>query len=218
MSGTEQERGGKLFVYIVLYDYGFAPNPFHGYCTLATCKTPLRKSKEIQRGAWVVGLTSRKNFGGARRLVYAMQVSEILTFDEYAIDVRFQAKIPVAHGSFMNQYGDNIYFRNSENEWVQRHSRHSLAYGREDKKTKDDDINGEKVLVAEKFVYYGKNSIELPIVDLAHGKMNRNFKHNLPSDLVHDFDEWMTCNNQWGIKGEPTAYDALIKLYQNKTR
>lgn len=27
----------RCFSYIVARDYGFAPNPFHGFCTLANC-------------------------------------------------------------------------------------------------------------------------------------------------------------------------------------
>lgn len=32
-----------LFSYIVRWDHGFAPNPFHGICSLATCKPGIRK-------------------------------------------------------------------------------------------------------------------------------------------------------------------------------
>ena len=37
----------KIYSYIVKRDYGFAPNPFYGYCTLATCKPVIRKHAEI---------------------------------------------------------------------------------------------------------------------------------------------------------------------------
>lgn len=32
----------KAFCYVIPYDTGFAPNPFHGLCTLATCKPQIR--------------------------------------------------------------------------------------------------------------------------------------------------------------------------------
>ena len=37
----------KLYSYIVAVDSGFAPNPFHGFCTIATCKPRIRKTAEI---------------------------------------------------------------------------------------------------------------------------------------------------------------------------
>ena len=43
----------RIHSYVVRYDSGFAPNPFYGYCTLATCKPSIRKGADI--GDWVVG-------------------------------------------------------------------------------------------------------------------------------------------------------------------
>lgn len=44
----------KYFFYILKHDSGFAPNPFYGFCTLATCKPEIRKQAEV--GDWIVGL------------------------------------------------------------------------------------------------------------------------------------------------------------------
>src|SRR5712671_5339411 len=33
----------RLYSYVVARDFGFAPNPFFGVCTLATCKPDIRK-------------------------------------------------------------------------------------------------------------------------------------------------------------------------------
>ena len=46
----------SLFSYVVRYDSGFAPNPFHGFCTLATCKPGIRAHANV--GDWVVGTAS----------------------------------------------------------------------------------------------------------------------------------------------------------------
>ena len=65
-----------LFSYVVRFDSGFAPNPFYGYCTLATCKPRIRKAAGV--GDWVVG--SGSNDSLVRRggyMVYAMQVSDV---------------------------------------------------------------------------------------------------------------------------------------------
>ena len=37
----------KLFSYVVARDFAFAPNPFHGYCTLATCKPIIRRVTQV---------------------------------------------------------------------------------------------------------------------------------------------------------------------------
>src|SRR5712691_6687179 len=79
----------KIYSYVVARDFGFAPNPFHGVCTLATCKPRVRKAAHL--GDWVVGTGSagRKRAGF---LVFAMKVEEALTFDEYWTDERFFQK------------------------------------------------------------------------------------------------------------------------------
>ena len=94
-----------LYVYVVARDFGFAPNPFHGYCTLATCKPDIRRTAKI--GDWVMGV------GGSRlaavgRCIYLMKVSKIRTFDEYWNDPKFQRKKPLRNGSLVMMVGDNI--------------------------------------------------------------------------------------------------------------
>lgn len=46
----------RLFSYVVRFDSGFAPNPFYGYCTLATCKPPIRRTALV--GDWIIGTGS----------------------------------------------------------------------------------------------------------------------------------------------------------------
>ena len=79
----------RVYSYVVDRDYGFAPNPFHGVCSLATCKPDIRRLASI--GDWVIGT------GGARchmsgRLVFAMRVTEAVTFDDYFGDPRFRVQ------------------------------------------------------------------------------------------------------------------------------
>ena len=38
----------KLFSYVVDHDYGFAPNPFGGFCTLAKCKYGTTKRNIVE--------------------------------------------------------------------------------------------------------------------------------------------------------------------------
>ena len=69
----------KLYSYVIDHYYGFAPNPFYGVCTLATCKPAIREHAAL--GDYVVGT------GCARRkrrgyLVYFMLVEEVTTYNE----------------------------------------------------------------------------------------------------------------------------------------
>ena len=70
----------RLYSYVVARDFGFAPNPFHGFCTLATCKPEIRRTAHV--GDWIVGTGSKPN-DLEGRLVYAMRSSEAISFDEF---------------------------------------------------------------------------------------------------------------------------------------
>ena len=117
----------KLYSYVVARDFGFAPNPFFGFCTLATCKPKIRKHALV--GDWVVGTGAKVAYGYSGRLIFAMQVSEVLDFDTYWKDSRFFLKRPNLTGSLQVLYGDNIYHHVGKR-WVQADSHHSDENGR----------------------------------------------------------------------------------------
>ena len=104
----------RLFSYVVARDYGFAPNPFFGHCTLATCKPKIRKAAVA--GDWVVGTGSRTS-GREGFLVYAMRISEVMSFNDYWADPRFRRKKPNLRGSKKQAFGDNIYYRDAAGVW-----------------------------------------------------------------------------------------------------
>jgi len=52
MPAAKKATAQSLYSYVVRYDSGFAPNPFGGYCTLATCKPEIRKTAQL--GDWLV--------------------------------------------------------------------------------------------------------------------------------------------------------------------
>ena len=98
----------NLFSYVVRYDSAFAPNPFYGYCTLATCKPRIRHHAGVDD--WLVGTGSNAN--GIRRggyLVYAMRITEVLSTACYWADPRFQDKKPRLLHNWVAASGDNIY-------------------------------------------------------------------------------------------------------------
>ena len=139
-----------LFAYTVADDIGFAPNPFHGCCTLATCKPILRHAANL--GDWVVGIGSiTKHQGG--KLVYAMRVQEKLSFDKYWNSSRFRKKRPQRSGSLKQRYGDNVYHHGEEGGWIQEDCRHSLEDGTPNPDHVRRDTTYSEVLVSREFVY-----------------------------------------------------------------
>src|SRR5687767_10285479 len=101
---------GKVYIYVVARDFGFAPNPFHGYCTLATCKPGIRSKAEVND--WVIGIGGRR-LKATGRCIFAMRVSKRITFNEYWSDPTYRDKKPVRNGSCKMMVGDNIYHYDS---------------------------------------------------------------------------------------------------------
>jgi hypothetical protein len=198
----------KLYSYVVARDFGFAPNPFSGFCTLATCKPKIRKHASV--GDWVIGTGAKGTYEYRGRLIYAMQVSEILDFDKYWNDPRFILKRPNLKGSLKVMYGDNIYRREGRR-WVQADSHHSLPDGRLNKANLVWDTGVDRLLVATKFVYWGRSAPTIPKqfrsfgkdkVDICSGRGHRVFTGELPSA----FAAWLDNEGKWGVQGDPLEF------------
>jgi len=150
----------KIYTYVVARDFGFAPNPFHGYCTLATCKPRIRNKAGVDD--WVIGM------GGSRlkatgKCIFAMRVTEIITFDEYRMSPIFLDKKPIINGSRKMMVGDNIYHRDVvNNKWCQADSHHSNADGSTNLDNLKRDTNSDKVLLSHHFLYFGRGAQGVP--------------------------------------------------------
>jgi Nucleotide modification associated domain 2 len=197
----------KLHSYVVTRDYGFAPNPFYGVCTLATCKPRLRSVARIDD--WIVGMGS-KSHGRERHAVYAMRVTGTMTFEEYWADPRFQVKKPNLRGSKKQAFGDNIYSRNSDTGlWCQANSHHSLDDGSPNPSNVAADTATNRVLLSDDFVYWGGSGPLLPGRFLGQGDepvtlgVGRNHKNKFPPEFVQDFVAWVRSLGERGYEGEP---------------
>ena len=136
-------------------DTGFAPNPFHGYLTLATCKPGIRLKAKV--GEWICGFDSKKLSGspvGMEKLVYVMKVEDKLSFDEYFEDPRFQNKKPSSGKGRVYLVGDNIYYQGTKVE------RRSPYHNKPEEQQKD--LEGQYVLISCNFWFFGRCSIEVP--------------------------------------------------------
>ncbi len=190
----------KLISYVVRIDHGLAPNPFWGYCTLAVC-TPNHVGVKAQRGDWIIG-TSPSSQGS--KLVYAMQVSETLSFDRYFTDPRFEKKKPNVRGSWRERVGDNMYYRNLQGEWVQHRTLHHLGpdfFKR--------DLKHPVVFIAEHFYYFGNKAPAIPVEfqDLIWGRQGCKYDH--APELVGKFLNWLKANFSPGVLGDPRDNDEI---------
>jgi hypothetical protein len=191
----------KVHAYTVTHDTGFAPNPFWGYCSLACCKLVIRRTAEV--GDWVVGLTPKAE---GDRMVFAMRVDQILTFEAYYQDGRFAAKIPdYSTRRIVNGCGDNIYKPLPTGGFRQLRSMHSNGED-EDPQTKDHDLGGKNVLISRTFHYFGSHSPRLPeaLLALRGGRGHKNrFSELVISEVMQFLGVYRT-----GVHGNPTEWQA----------
>ncbi len=183
----------SVYSYVVVNDSGFAPNPFHGFCTLACCKPVIRRTAKV--GDIVVGLSS-----GCERIVYAMRVGEVLTFADYWNDARFVSKRPdMRSKKRIERRGDNIYRPTGDGElgFEQLHSRH---------KPKDikRDLSGNHVLVAEDFVYYGRSGPALT-ASLEFLRVGRGHRRTREPERVRAVAHWLDAQTK-GRRGRPAIW------------
>lgn len=204
----------SIFSYVVRYDSGFAPNPFYGICTLATCKPLIRQHAKI--GDWIVGCGSAdKSVRRGGHIVHAMRVTETLTFEQYDADPRFQSKKPVRNGSRKQSAGDNIYFpTNGTNGWSQRDSFHSASNGGPNPDHIGNDTSVDRVLISDDFVYFGGEGPRFP-ADLQDVKGRHICKDGIGRSKFTDATmeaklvAWLDTTGPRGFQGKPFEWLSL---------
>ncbi len=200
----------RIYSYVIDHDYGFAPNPFHGVCTLACCKPNIRAA--VQLGDIVIG-TGSKAHGTDGHLCYWMRVDETLTFDNYWRDRRFSRKRPRLNGSLISRYGDNIYHRDTAgNEWLQSDSFHSETNGAlNGKNLRRDTSATDRVLVGREFCYWGRRRpprIPEHLRRFVH--VTQNCKCSFSEEEKAAFLEWLATHCERGCIGEPTDWSMAL--------
>ena len=192
---------------MVARDFGFAPNPFFGCCTLATCKPIIRRVAEV--GDWVVGTGSASN-RRAGYLVFAMRVCEAMSYNEYWADARYQRKKPNLRGSVKQAFGDNIYFKGVAGNWKQLDSHHSYKSGTPNPHNIKNDTQTDRVLLSDDFAYFGGLGPEIPghlrNYDNFDVCASRNHKSRFPEVLIDEFLEWFDSLNLRGYVGAPADW------------
>lgn len=211
MKNLEFKDGIRVFTYKVAHDGGSAPNPYHGVCTLAICKPAIRNSAKVDD--IVIGIVT----GDSRRIVYCMQVTDVLPWSEYIALCRGKhesngkieyknigKKIPKDE----HDPGDCIW------KMVGTHHAPLESHSGHDEGDYERDIGGNKsVLLSTKFWYFGKGKNSeggydlklpdyMPMVNRGH-LSNKN--HDLREQFVKDFAELLKNEGvtKDGRRGDP---------------
>ncbi|SEP08714.1 hypothetical protein SAMN05192574_12160 [Mucilaginibacter gossypiicola] len=209
----------NVFIYVVDRDLGFAPNPFHGYCTLATCKPRIRNSAKIND--WIIGVGGSR-LKAAGRCIFAMKVTNKITFNEYWNNDEYKDKKPVRNGSKTMLLGDNIYWHDEVNDvWHQAHSHHSHPDGSLNQYNKDRDTQSKNVLLSRHFYYFGSNAPEIPNEILTNmgyqnGIGHRRFSSQQAEPLIKWLEEEF-YNSLNLIISDPFDFDKSEVHYSVKT-
>jgi len=195
----------RVYSYVIDHDLGFAPNPFHGICTLAACKPKIRQYAEV--GDYIVGTGSRPNCG-LGRLTYWMRIDEIIDFDRYWSDPRFRRKRPVMRGSLMLRYGDNAYHRDPNTGcFIQEDSFHSEPAGQVSASNlRRDTGTTDRVLLAREFAYWGAEGPAVPADFPEFVHRTQGHKCCFPSERAEAFAAWLREQPARGCVGDPTNW------------
>lgn len=128
-------------------------------CTVACCKPGIRRGAAI--GDLIVGCGSKK-LKLVGHVIFAMEVTEKLSFQQYWDDERFRRKRAVFTAGKAHAFGDNIYHRDDADQWVQEDSHHSFAGGGWNEENAKRDLGADAVLISTDFVYWGKTAPKIP--------------------------------------------------------
>ena len=153
-----------LYCYKMTHDTGFAPNPFNGVLTLATCKPTIRRCAEV--GTWISGWAGVKVYTtedkkkyvdwNNQKLIYLARITDKMSIADYWH--QYPEKRPhCIIGVF--DMGDNIYEPNGSAAFEQHKNGggHNLNH-------KSHDLSGCYVLICKEFYYFGvENAIPVNV-------------------------------------------------------
>jgi len=128
-----------------------------------------------------------------------MKVSEVLSFDAYDSDPRFQYKKPNPEGSVTQRRGDNIYYKDKRGIWRQRPSRFHQTPGAMER-----DLSVLNVLVARRFFYFGDDPVSVSPEYAVLVCRGRGHRCRFPEELVQEFVAWLSKSFAPGRIGQPS--------------
>ncbi|CAM6902034.1 hypothetical protein ACOJ84_001341 [Morganella morganii] len=213
------EPNSHLYVYIITRDFGFAPNPFHGYCTLATCKPKIRKSAKV--GDWILGVGGANLKSVKHKCILLMKVTEKISFNDYWHDTRFSIKKPARNGSHVQMLGDNIYHQDENNQWIQEDSHHSNANGSFNMTNLERDTSSDQVLISDHFYYFGDKAVEVDLDSIEYrggiGYKKIPLEHSIPANVLINKMESKFSGDKNLVISDPYQFSDFYKRVDQGT-
>lgn len=211
--------------YVVTYNTGLAPNPFHDVCTLALC-TPNHKRSRLKKDDWIIGLAgaeikkqcAEQDKIDRHRIVYAMKIDDVLTLGDYYN--QYPQKRAKRNGTPIERMGDAIYKKvddnlihtkdSDEHDWAEVHKQ---------------DIYGNRVFIGHEFWHFGNQCQKLPEkvawadklqMPFAGGSIGikyimggSNPSYQWTQQNLNEFKSWLSGEN--GLIGHPIHMDENCK-------
>jgi len=125
-----------------------------------------------------------------------MRISEVLDFDKYYRDRRFARK-KARDGSWKDQSGDNIYYRDNAGRWAQ-----ALAFAHTTRSAIKQDTRYPRVFISDYFFYLGENARVIPKGFRSLARMGRGCEYH-EGDTVLAFVKWLKRTYRPGLRGQP---------------
>jgi len=166
---------------------------------------------------WVIGTGAKTRYNLPGFLIFAMKVEDEMDFDSYWGDPRFLCKRPTLNGSLKQLYGDNIYHQQN-GKWIQVDSHHSLETGQPNPHNVDHDTSVNRVLISQRFVYYGMDAPFIPEYFRPYDPTGEDIccpgrgYRRLSQQLTIAFEDWLDNQGEWGILGMPLEFNSHKRI------
>ena len=120
-------------------------------------------------------------------MVYAMSITETMSFDVYWNDPRFQDKKPSNSSNSGPACGDNIYYRDPT---TNRLCQMTGSFHHACDMTRD--IKADRVLISDDFIYWGGDGPPLPeFSDTSLVMKTQGYKCKFSEEVVEQFGKWL---------------------------
>ena len=168
------------------------------------CKPVIRRTAE--EGDWIIGTGSKSvkskqgnitDYSG--KLVYAMKVTSKITMKAYDLlcNKDLKKKIPFpSKTDYRRIVGDSIYDYSIGNNPRMR----KVIHDEDDKIT---DLSGINTLLSDKFYYFGKNAVKIPVEFSSFIQKVQGHKIIPGGDLIDKFEKWIEQFETNKLYGEP---------------
>lgn len=135
--------------------------------------------------------------GDGYRVIYAMEVTDKKTFDEYWRGQHFHVKRPDMDAGGEKALGDNIY-RWDGNKWEKAWSHHTGRNAAEDQWFTNDDTRTNRLLIGEVFTYWGREAVPVPDALRFQGQpLPSTFERGAVGHRVNFWDEEVEAFIEW---------------------